>query len=72
MIAIKIGTKIRELRQQAGISQEILARALSMTPQAVSRWGNGTTAPDISLVPAIANYFGVSIDALFSYDTTLV
>ena len=69
---MKIGTKIRELRQQAGISQEILARALSMTPQAVSRWENGTTAPDISLVPAIANYFGVSIDALFSYDTTLV
>ena len=69
---MKIGTKIRELRQQAGISQEILARALSMTPQAVSRWENGTTSPDISLLPAIANYFGVSIDALFSYDTTLV
>ena len=69
---MKIGTKIRELRQQAGISQEILARALSMTPQAVSRWENGTTAPDISLLPALANYFGVSIDALFSYDTTLV
>lgn len=69
---MKIGTKIRELRQQAGISQETLARALSMTPQAVSRWENGTTAPDISLLPAIANYFGVSIDALFSYDTTLV
>lgn len=69
---MKIGTKIRELRQQAGISQEILTRALSMTPQAVSRWENGTTAPDISLLPAIANYFGVSIDALFSYDTTLV
>ena len=69
---MKIGIKIRELRQQAGISQEILARALSMTPQAVSRWENGTTAPDISLLPAIANYFEVSIDALFSYDTTLV
>lgn len=69
---MKIGTKIRELRQQAGISQETLARALSMTSQAVSRWENGTTAPDISLLPAIANYFGVSIDALFSYDTTLV
>ena len=69
---MKIGMKIRELRRQAGISQETLARALSMTPQAVSRWENGTTAPDISLLPAIANYFGVSIDALFSYDTTLV
>lgn len=67
---MKIGNKIRELRQQAGISQEILARALFMTPQAISRWENETTAPDISLLPAIANYFGVSIDALFSYDAT--
>lgn len=65
---MKIGIKIRELRQQAEISQETLARALSMTPQAISRWENETTAPDISLLPAIANYFGVSIDALFSYD----
>ncbi len=65
---MKIGYKIRELRQQAGISQETLSRALSMTPQAVSRWENGTTAPDISLLPALASYFGVSIDALFSYD----
>lgn len=67
---MKIGQKIRELRQQAEISQETLARALSMTPQAISRWENGTTAPDISLLPSIANYFGVSIDALFSYDAT--
>jgi transcriptional regulator with XRE-family HTH domain len=69
---MNIGRKIRELRQQAGISQETLARALSMTPQAISRWENGTTAPDISLLPAIASYFGVSIDALFSYDAATV
>ena len=65
---MKIGLKIRELRQQAEISQETLARALSVTPQAISRWENGTTAPDISLLPVIASYFEVSIDALFSYD----
>jgi transcriptional regulator with XRE-family HTH domain len=69
---MNIGRKIRELRQQAGISQETLARTLSMTPQAISRWENGTTAPDISLLPAIASYFGVSIDALFSYDAATV
>lgn len=67
---MKIGLKIKELRQQTGISQEVLARALSMTSQAISRWENGATAPDISLLPAIANYFGVSIDVLFSYDAT--
>lgn len=57
---MKIGLKIRELRQSAEISQETLARALSVTPQAISRWENGTTAPDISLLPVIANYFEVS------------
>lgn len=67
---MKIGLKIRELRQSVEISQETLARALSVTPQAISRWENGTTAPDISLLPVIANYFEVSIDVLFSYDTT--
>jgi transcriptional regulator with XRE-family HTH domain len=67
-ISMKIGMKIRELRQQAGVSQEVLAQALGVTPQAVSRWENGITAPDISLLPSLASYFDVSIDALFAYD----
>ena len=65
---MKIGLKIKALRQQAGLSQDTLARALSISPQAISRWENGTTSPDISLLPAIASYFDVSIDTLFSYD----
>lgn len=64
---MKIGQKIRELRQQAGISQETLARALVTTPQAISRWETGSTAPDIMMLPALASYFEVSIDTLFSY-----
>jgi transcriptional regulator with XRE-family HTH domain len=65
---MKLGIKIRELRQQAGVSQEVLAQALGVTPQAVSRWEIGATAPDIGLLPALASYFDVSIDALFAYD----
>jgi len=65
---MKIGLKIKELRQQAGISQETLAQALCVSPQAVSRWETGATAPDIALLPPIAYYFHVTIDALFSYD----
>ena len=67
---MNIGKKIRELRQARGISQETMARALSLSPQAVSRWENGNTAPDISLLPSLAHYFDVSIDVLFSYDSS--
>ncbi len=65
---LKIGETIRALRKQQGRTQENLAEALGITFQAVSRWESGLAYPDMELVPAIANYFGVSIDALFGYD----
>ena len=40
-----------------------------MTPQAVSKWENGASMPDISLLPKLAKIFGVSIDELFGGDT---
>ncbi len=64
---IDLGTKIRDLRHRDGRTQEDLARALDITPQAVSRWENNGSYPDMNLIPAIANYFGVSIDELFGY-----
>lgn len=63
-----IGNKIRELRRQKNISQEILAQYLGVSFQAVSKWESGATMPDIGLVPAIASFFGVSIDELFDYN----
>ncbi len=65
---LKIGETIRALRKQQGRTQENLAEALGITFQAVSRWESGLAYPDMELVPAIANYFGVSIDELFGYD----
>ncbi len=65
---LKIGKTIRHLRKQQGRTQENLADALGITFQAVSRWESGLAYPDMELVPSIANYFGVSIDALFGYD----
>ena len=50
-----------------GITQESLAQSLGVTYQAVSRWENGITTPDISLLPLIAVYFGISIDSLFEF-----
>ena len=67
-MAKKIGEKIREMRKSKGISQEGLANVLGVSFQAVSKWETGTTAPDVSLIPAIASYFGVSIDDLFDYN----
>ncbi len=66
---ITIGEKIRELRLGAGVTQTELAEALGVSPQAVSRWENGTTYPDLELLPPIANYFGVTIDGLFGCES---
>ncbi|MBO5126706.1 MAG: helix-turn-helix transcriptional regulator, partial [Clostridia bacterium] len=64
---ISIGSKIRELRRRDSRTQEELANALGVTAQAVSRWESGGSYPDMEIVPAIANFFGVSIDELFGY-----
>lgn len=66
---LKLGTNIRELRHQNGRTQEALADALGVTPQAVSRWEQGGSYPDMELLPAIANYFGVTIDELFGFSS---
>ena len=65
---INLGNKIRELRKNKGITQEQLASILNMSPQAVSKWEMGVGYPDVAILPVIAAYFGVSLDALFDYD----
>ena len=64
---IKLGEKIKALRQQKNISQEVLATHLGVSFQAVSKWENDTTMPDVILIPAIASFFGVSTDELFGF-----
>ena len=59
-----IGGNIAELRKSKGVTQENLADAVGLTAQAVSKWESGGS-PDTSLLPAIADYFGVTIDRLF-------
>ena len=48
---IKIGEKIRQLRQRDGRKQEDLAGVLGVSPQAVSRWESGTALPDAGNLP---------------------
>ncbi len=52
-----LGNNIRKLRTQRHITQEQLAEELSVSPQSVSRWENGTTYPDITILQVLANYF---------------
>ena len=63
---IELGKKIKALRMERGMTQESLAETLSVSPQAVSKWENGVSAPDIGMLPAISIAFGVTIDELFS------
>ncbi len=64
---VSIGSTIKTLRRAKGITQENLAGVLGVTYQSVSKYENETAQPDISLIPLIASYFGVSIDELFGY-----
>ncbi len=62
---MQLANKIKQLRIKRGLTQDELASRLGVTPQAVSKWENGVTAPDISLLPEISEIFGVTIDELF-------
>ena len=62
-----IGDKIRLLRKNKSITQTQLAEALSVSSQSVSKWENHLSAPDISVLPVIARYFGITMDELFGY-----
>lgn len=57
----KIGSFLKELRKEKGITQEELAEMLYVSGRTVSRWETGTNMPDISLLVDIAEIFDVSI-----------
>jgi len=65
---LKLGDKIRALRNRDGRTQEMLATALGITSQAVSRWESNGSYPDMEIIPSLANYFGITLDELFGYD----
>lgn len=65
---LKLGEKIKKLRKQKNISQEVFANYLGVSFQAVSKWENGNTLPDVTMIPTIASFFGVSTDELFDFN----
>ena len=62
-----IGTKIQTLRKNKNITQAQLAEVLAVSSQSVSKWENNLSVPDISLLPIIARFFGITMDDLFNY-----
>ena len=62
---MELGNKIKQLRYKAGLTQEQLASKLGISAQSVSKWETAICMPDITLLPLLAEEFGVSIDELF-------
>ncbi len=65
---IKLDIKLKKLRQNSGMTQEQLADLLDVTPQAISRWENGSSMPDVVHLVSLANCFEVTLDELIGRD----
>lgn len=64
---MSLGKNLNELRKSKGLTQKELASALRVTIQAISKWENDVCYPSADIYPAIAKFYGVSIDRLFGY-----
>lgn len=62
---MELGNKIKQYRIKSNLTQESLADKLNISSQSISKWENGITMPDISLLPELSEIFGVTIDELF-------
>lgn len=60
----RLADNIKHLREAKNVSQEKMAQALNVSYQAVSKWETGKSLPDITLLPLISRYFGITIDEL--------
>ena len=67
----EMGVLLRHLRQEANMTQRELAETLHVSAQAVSKWETGAGCPDVSLLAALAERFGVSVERLLAGDLGL-
>ena len=65
---MKINQIIKEKRKQLGLTQENVAEYLGVSTPAVSKWENGTTYPDIMLLPALARLLKTDLNTLMSFN----
>lgn len=67
---VNLGDKLKTLRKGSDLTQEQLAERLGISSQAVSKWETNSSYPDISMLPVIANFYGVTTDELLGVDIT--
>jgi len=71
MERLQIGEVIFKLRKERAITQEQLASFIGVSMAAVSKWENGVSYPDITLLPVLAKFFNVTIDKLLNFEIEL-
>ncbi|MBQ8210086.1 MAG: helix-turn-helix transcriptional regulator [Clostridia bacterium] len=64
--ASTLGSRIADARKQKGYTQEEFSQLLGVSPQAVSKWENDLSCPDIMLLPKISELLGISTDELLT------
>ncbi|MBE6782624.1 MAG: helix-turn-helix domain-containing protein [Ruminococcaceae bacterium] len=67
-MTIYFGENLKKLRKSKNLTQDALADFLGMSFQAISKWERGETYPDITMLPVIASFFGVTVDSLLGTD----
>lgn len=67
-----LGKRIAALRREKELKQDELAEMLNVSPQAVSKWENDLSCPDISILPQLAKILGVTVDELLTGKTEIV
>lgn len=64
--SMSLGRRIQSLRKQQGLTQDALAEIMGISPQAVSKWENSQSCPDIMTLPLLARQLDVTIDQLLT------
>ena len=67
-----LGKRIMENRKRLGWTQDRLAEQMGVSAQAVSKWENDQSCPDISLLPRLAELFGITVDELLGHKSAKV
>ena len=65
---IKFPERLKELRQEKGLSQRALAKVLHVTQPAIVRWETGQQTPNLEMLVTISKFFNVSLDYLVGTD----
>ena len=65
---MNFGSNLKKLRKEKNLTQDTLAECLNVSAQTVSKWENGASMPDVSMLPLLADYFQVSVDSLLMHD----